>query len=394
MTLEKALNAVLQADVSGQARAEVSKVAGWAWEMSCAYGTDPQRQQLAGAFLQLATELREHLLSNSVVSRSKSPETANSTAENRRQESIPSWLAEARNVVFTRSQGLLRTNAEDPAGIWCQLHLAGCWLDTADWTVYAEALRAAAPGDPPTGYLIPPLAELGVAGLDFPTAMRHPVVIAAVAAWPRQRLDQCASLISLISTTFTFVDHCEGLYTATEHGGLEVEPVDSESKRAAYRNHLQNLLAKLAPAHLEPSQELVWLAAIDEALRSVFPLPFPSPWSWWAGQLTSSFELLAQRASGISKEARIVLIKAGEQFSSAERKKYAGKDNNLPITPEQDTDLGRVLWPLRAYVSLPATSASSPQVREGRVAYGHEHGYRRLQKQAGTAMPGPGYLRS
>ncbi len=201
-----------------------------------------------------------------------------------------------------------------------------------------------------------------------------------MADWPQQRIDRCAPLIGLIGTAFTLVDRCAELYTATTLGGLEIHPIDSQSARMAYQDHVRGLLTRLTPADLQPRQEISWLTAIDEALRSFFPLPFPSQWSWWSSRLGPSLELLTRCAGEISAHAQVTLIKWGDQFSSAERKAFAGTDTNLPIVPAREADLGRVLWPLRVYVALPASPPEPPRTTEGRVAYGHEHGYRKPER--------------
>ena len=85
-------------------------------------------------------------------------------------------------------------------------------------------------------------------------------------------------------------------------------------------------------------------------------------------------------AGEISAQAHVALVRLGEQFSSTERKALAGADTNLPIAPAREAELGRVLWPLRAYVSLPASPPDPPRTTEGRVAYGHEHGYRKPER--------------
>jgi molecular chaperone DnaK len=288
---------------------------------------------------------------------------------------LPGWLGKVRETLSDRPERWLRTSATDPAEIWRQLHLACCWLDEQDRRQCLRLLREAAPENLPDGYLIPPLTKPEVTGIDWATAAEYPLLASELADWPRHRRDRCEELLQLVGITLTLADNCAGLYTVTGNGGMRTEPLDSDPARIAYREYLLGLVARLAAPDLSPRQEIDWLTEVDQAVRSLFPLPFPSAWSWWASQLKVSSRLLSVRASDISAQAEVLLLQAGEQLSSEQYRKYADKEQNVPFALGSQAQLGTVLWPLRAYVSLPSAPPEPTWIREARVAYGHSHGY-------------------
>jgi hypothetical protein len=288
---------------------------------------------------------------------------------------LPGWLGEVREALSDRPEQWLRTSATDPAEIWRQLHLACCWLDEQDRRECLRLLHEAAPENPPDGYLIPPLTDPEVTGIDWAAAAEYPLLASELASWPRHRRDWCEELLQLVGITLTLADNCAGLYTVIGNGGMRTEPLDSGPARIAYREYLLGLVARLAAPDLSPWQEIDWLTEVDQAVRSLFPLPFPSAWSWWAGQLKVSSRLLSLRASEISAQAEVLVLQAGEQLSSEQYKKYSDKEQNVPFALGGQAQRGTVLWPLRAYVSLPSAPPEPTWIREARVAYGHSHGY-------------------
>jgi len=374
LTVDAVLRDALRADSTGELRECVSDWAAQAWRMSCQFGADPDGKRRAELFRQLAEALRDVLRPEVLVRDDPppSPSTRPPTPSTQRGEAdrgsgIPRWLAGARDEIMTLSDGRLHADAGEPTKLWQQLHLGILSLPTEQYRQSLDLLGVIS-----LEHLIPPQPELKVAGITWSDAMKHPLAAQTIDDWPPDVQVRYGSLRPVIATTFTVVDLAPGLFMASGQGAT-VTPLDSPKAQRAYQERVRRAMAQLGAADLDSPPEVDWLSALDEALRSVFPLPMPSRFSWWADRLQRSLELLTKCAYSVSSGSDVKLAKAGMSFDETQRRGQAGGDNVAiqPFRPEED---GRVLWVLRAYILLPGGPGGAVMTREGRVAYGHRQG--------------------
>jgi hypothetical protein len=156
---------------------------------------------------------------------------------------------------------------------------------------------------------------------------------------------------------------------------VAIRPIVTSDDRRTYRQRVLGILERIAEPASDPNVPVDWLGALDEALRSVFPLPVPSRYSVWAKRLETSRGVLDAQARKASPGAVVVLVDGVQRYEDAQRKRYAPDDGNIAVRPFTDVQRYEVLWPLRAYVELPGSDTAARIVRAARVLYGHEGGF-------------------
>jgi hypothetical protein len=368
--IDGALREALQADASGQLRTRVCEWAAQVWWLACQgqpEAEDPAGRHASELFRQLAEALRTALLADGPVLDGKPPYPSPPAGAAVTVSHIPPWLAQARDEIVAVSGGRVRISARTPAELWQQLHMSILSLPPDQMEKHRSLL-----GEPSPDYLIPPQPELGVAGLTWSAAAEHKLASRAIASWPPGITERYGSLRQTIAITFTMVDLAPNLFVASGQG-TTITPADSREARRHYQDRVLRAITQLGAADLDSSSEVDWLSALDETLRSVFPLPMPSRFSWWGTRLQESFTLLSKCAARMSPGAQVSLAKTAASLDEQQRKEYAGHDNVAiqPFRPEED---GQVLWPLRAYVLLPVGPDRAVMTRAGRVVYGHHQG--------------------
>jgi hypothetical protein len=379
-TVDEALRDALDADLTGELRERVRDLAAAAFRMSCGPEAD------AAPLQRLALTLRRTVLRGPgptprrAVPAAEAPSPGGAGLPPRTQETrpgpgIPARLAQARDEVREVTENRLRVVADEPRELWRQLHLGTLWIGDSMRTRALEALGGKAPE-----YLIPPLDEVAEDGITWAAAEADQDVAAALARWPlelREAADQLAPVIGLI---LTVANLAAGLFTVGGRPAAVISPIVTSDDRSAYRQRVLGTLERIAESAGDPSVPVDWLGALDEALRSVFPLPVPSRYSLWAGRLETSRGALATHAHKVSPDAVVVLLDGVRRYEDAQRKQFAPDDGNIAIQPFTDLERYEVLWPLRAYVELPGSDTASRIVRTARVLYGHEGGfdYRKL----------------
>ena len=366
MTVDEALREALRADRTGKLREQVTDLAAAAWRISCR----PDGEE-AEALRRLAEVLRDTVLEDASAADGQSRDQPSRTGEADRAPAIPPWLADARDEILALSGNRLNVAVGDPAELWRHLHLGTLWLTDSHRRQSLEVLRVD-PRNPE--YLVPPLAEAGDAGITWSAAEAHPAAAKALADWPPELRDAGSLLQPIIGATFTVVDLAPGLFTTSGAAHGEIKPVETSHDRQSFQERVERILTTLAAESLDPHLRVDWLSELDEALRSVFPLPVPSAYSQWAKRLRVSLDVLTAHARNVSPGAEVELVKARTAYEDPARHRFAG-GNNVAIRPFQPTELNQVLWPLRAYVELPGSPATARLVRAGRVVYGHSRGF-------------------
>lgn len=362
VTVDAALADALRADMTGELCGHVTDLAAAAWRMSCRPTGDA-----AEALRRLADVLRETVCQDAPAG----PPRARQPAPIPTQPApIPRWLTDARDVMLSPSDGRLAIGSAgvaDVQALWRQLHLDTLWMPESQRRQSLELLRA----DPEDqDHLIPPLEEVAEAGISWAAAAAHPAAAAALAGWPREPDDP---LPALIGTAFTIADLAPGLFMVDGSGGVEIRPAGTERDRQAFQDRVVGALTRLAADGTSPRLRVDWLAELDEALRSLFPVPLPSKFSLWTKRLESSLSVLTSYAGAVSADAEVRLVPAGTAYEDRTRSQFAD-GSNVPVRPFRDAELNKVLWPLRAYVRLPGEPGTAPLVRHGRVIYGHHLG--------------------
>jgi hypothetical protein len=374
VSVDVALRDALLADGTSALRESVLDLAAAAWRLSCS--TEGEE---AASIRRLAETLKDAVRVDAPAAgpppaaapaSQVTPDGPGSVVRTGTAARLPPWLAETCERVRALSGGRLNPARPDPAGLWLQLHLGSLWLPDSQRRQAAELLGG------PEEYLVPPLPEAGVAGITWSQAQAHPAVEKALADWPAEARVAGERLAPLIGLTLTVADQADGLYTTGGPLGREVTPVRTRGDRQSFRERTMTVLARIGSAGQDPYQRVDWLSELDEVLRSLFPLPTPSPYGLWAKRLADSRDLLAEHALALSPEAEIVLVKADTSYEDIARRTYA-PDNNLAVAPFQPSDLNTVLWPLRAYVMVPGMPPGGGRLlRPGRVIYGHDNGVR------------------
>jgi hypothetical protein len=149
----------------------------------------------------------------------------------------------------------------------------------------------------------------------------------------------------------------------------------NDALRGEYQDRLLKLVGNLADPRHGWRVELGWLVHLDGTIRSVFPLPVPAPSSWWAGQVQRSFEMIETRTAQEPPLAALKLLKVGISVDSPDYQKYAGEEDPALATRDRE-QRGRVLWPLRAWLSIPSAGpGQAAETRAARVLFSHSQGF-------------------
>lgn len=368
--LAQVLQDALDADLAGQLRPHVADLAAAAFRMSCGLG-----EEQGIPFARLALALRQAVRHGPrpVPSESTLPAGAEPSRRGAQVVSgppLPGWLSQLRETVLARSENRLRVTADQPGELWRQLHLSTLWLAKGMHTQVVEALGGASPD-----YLVPSRADVGEDGITWDATRTSPDIAAILGRWPgefRETGDRLAPVIGLI---FTYVDLAAGLYTADDRPAAVITPLATAGDQLAYRQRVLSILERIAQPATPPSALVDWLGALDEALRSVFPLPVPARSSPWASMLDVSRECLLSQAMRVSPGANVELVDAVTPYKDDRRKHLAPDGGNIAVQPFTAVERYEVLWSLRAYVELPGDATASRIIRPARVLYGHEDGF-------------------
>jgi hypothetical protein len=384
-SVDAALRQALRADTDGDLRDHVIDLAVTAWRMSC------HPDAAAATFRGLADALRDAVLPDAgaveggPVGAGVAEAAAHDGADRDEAPRLTAdWLTQTRDKVHELSEGRLFVPDTDPATLWRQLHLRTLFLPEEQRRGVLKLLHPAPndadpafgpdpdnEGQSESGYLVPPFAAVGETGLTWAEAEAHPVITKALADWPDELMQARVTLSSVLGLAWTVL--ANGPFAAGGLPGEILDPVLASLSRHEFLGWWLGPLEKLADPRLGPRQRVDWLRELDGRLRSVFPLPVPSPHSMWAKRLEISLDLLRTAALTAAADAEVELVRAGTKYEDERRCRYA-PDGNIAIRPFDRSELSQVLWPLRAHVLLPATEGSGELVRPGQVIYGSPRG--------------------
>jgi hypothetical protein len=368
--LTEVLQDALDADPAGQLRLHVADLAAAAFRMSCGLG-----EEAGIPFERFALALRQ------AVRHGPRPVLAEATPPAGAEPSpwtepvvsgqlLPGWLSQLRETVAARSESRLRVTTDEPGELWRQLHLGTLWLAKGMHTQVVEALGGASPD-----YLVPARADVGEAGITWDATRTSPDIAAILSRWPGEFRETGDRLTPVIGLIFTYVDQAAWLYTADDRPASVITPLAGADDQLAYRQRVLGILERIAQPATPPSALVDWLGALDEALRSVFPLPVPARTSTWASMLDISRECLLSHARRVSPGAHVELVDAVTPYKDERRKQLAPDGGNIAVQPFTAVERYEVLWSLRAYVELPGDATASRIIRPARVLYGHEDGF-------------------
>lgn len=363
VALETALFDALRADGTGTLRGHVLDLAAQAWKMSCGPGP------AALAFQRLAEALRD-----AAQPGAPTPDTPGALPTgdpppevSPAQTVLARQLAEAGEEISQLSAGRLTVAMTDPAQAWRQLHLGTLWLPER---LRRQALELL--GGEHADYLIPPLDQAAEPGITMAKACSHPDAAQSLAGWPTALDELAERLRPVIGVTFTMLEQAAGLFTVGGAGG-EIIALRADQDRKAPKEAITAALASLASVHRDPYLRVGWLWQLDAALRSVFPLPVPSPYSAWARNYDGCLGVLTEHAREVSPDAQVEIVRGATPYEDPARREYA-PSGNVPVKPFNPSELNTVLWPLRTHVRLAGTPDNAGLHRQGRVIYGHDHG--------------------
>ncbi|MEV7008515.1 hypothetical protein [Streptosporangium sp. NPDC051022] len=233
--------------------------------------------------------------------------------------------------------------------LWIGLHVACLRLPDAIAASQREYFAQTFAGGPGEG-IVPPLPAVGFPGLG---GVQGPDE-------GRWRSPRATQMYELLITMFAVADLDPGIYHGLDELARDTQTpirLDRDTRRQ-YRERALSRLRQLDGLPPGDDLEIRYLAWVDEAVSSFFPLPLPAPDSWWAERYRRSRGLVLEAVKAAGGKVDIL---DGRIYDRALRGKLSGTQMILPV---EESDVDRVLWTLRLPWEFNGTGDA------GRVVYG------------------------
>ncbi|GAA3070584.1 hypothetical protein [Streptosporangium carneum] len=218
-------------------------------------------------------------------------------------------------------------------GLWIGLHVACLRLPDEIARAQREHFARVFAGAPGEG-IVPPLPAIGFAGfgdVDRPEDGR----------W---RSPTATRMYDILITMFAVAELDPRIYHGLDEMARDAgTPIRLDvGTRRQYQERAWTRLRELDDLPQGSDLEIRYLAWVDEAVSSFFPLPLPVPGSWWAERYRRSRALVLEAVKAAGGKVDIL---DGKVYDRALRRKLSGTPMILPVVDEADAD--RVMWTLR-----------------------------------------------